>query len=509
MPRSDASVESFDSGLENRQDASSHDAALDASMRDGSTHECRDGLELIAVWPFEHEDIPVPESRNVSSTPLALDVFPSLPAQPELVFVTYQHFQRYGYLRIVDFAAERTITAGDGGLAPLSTPAIGDIDGDGRADIVAVGRRGGLLAFEFTGELKWRSRYPLPPRLGYASPVGGAPAIADLEGDGNVEIIYGPIVLDGTSGELRWSREDVGWQGTNYRFGPLSCVADLDGDGDQEVIAGKRAYRADGSLMWELDLSIFLDGFCGIAEIFSESAGPEVVLHSRGYLRVVGGRNGDLLWTQRVRGRGRPAAGGAPAIADFDGDGRAEIAVAEVSAFGIYDPECTEEDPKCSGEGVLYSHHVDDASHDIRLVLMGTAAGSSAFDFDADGISEAVHHDERWLRVFDEHGTRWGTPSSLRTNTEYSIVVDADGDGSGEIVAPSSISARFLERWETFPGISIWDRRCGEFAPAGMTWNQHTYHGTNIHSDGTVPEREVPSWEYSNTYRGMDFFSTE
>jgi len=77
---------------------------------------------------------------------------------------------------------------------PSASPALGDIDGDGRPEIVAVSEQGPqILAFEADGTFKWRS-----PTL-LASVGAAAPFLADLDGDARAEILVGRQVLNGTA----------------------------------------------------------------------------------------------------------------------------------------------------------------------------------------------------------------------------------------------------------------------------------------------------------------------
>ena len=63
-----------------------------------------------------------------------------------------------------------------------------------------------------------------------------SPAVADLDGDGQPEVIWGGydvVALNGTDGSLKWraSSPDRVWPGV--------AVADLTGDGTPEVIVGR------------------------------------------------------------------------------------------------------------------------------------------------------------------------------------------------------------------------------------------------------------------------------
>src|SRR3546814_19817074 len=47
-------------------------------------------------------------------------------------------------------------------------------------------------------------------------------------------------------------------------------------------------------------------------------------------------------------------SGGPPTIADFDGDGRAEIGIAGARVYAVYDPAVPLSDPPVSCDGVLW-----------------------------------------------------------------------------------------------------------------------------------------------------------
>lgn len=79
-----------------------------------------------------------------------------------------------------------------------------------------------------------------------------SPAVADLNGDGKPEVIWGSydvVALNGADGSLRW-------RGANgSRVWPGVAVADLTGNGTLEVIVGRGSdqlsvYTKDGALLW-------------------------------------------------------------------------------------------------------------------------------------------------------------------------------------------------------------------------------------------------------------------
>ena len=94
-------------------------------------------------------------------------------------------------------------------VSPWAEPAVGDLDGDGRPEIVAVHRAGGnpavpsthLIAFEATGAVKWMSDANPMPQFALGSGIDvGAVAIANLDAAGPPEVIVGASVFSAEAG---------------------------------------------------------------------------------------------------------------------------------------------------------------------------------------------------------------------------------------------------------------------------------------------------------------------
>jgi FG-GAP-like repeat len=79
-----------------------------------------------------------------------------------------------------------------------------------------------------------------------------SPAVADLNNDSQPDVIWGSydlVSLNGATGALQWRAANA------QRVWPAIAVADLTGDGSLEVVVGRggdqvMAYRADGSVLW-------------------------------------------------------------------------------------------------------------------------------------------------------------------------------------------------------------------------------------------------------------------
>jgi hypothetical protein len=476
---------------------------------DAPARELRWSASDLAFSRFEH----------VIVSPIVIDFVPEEDRSdpvPELIFVSYSNSPGAGgVLRVVSGRAphDTLMTLPGDGMGPAersrgrqaslrydSHPAAGDLDGDGQPEIVATLQEGGAIAWHSDGSVLWTTSFDASEARPNASV-----SIADLHHDGTPEVIIGRVVLDGQTGNVRWVGSSG--RGTN-RQGPLSCVADLDGEGSMEIVSGRTVYTADGDTFWERPDGTGGDGFCAVTDIVDASGNPgrdglpEVVRVNQGDLYVHDGRTGEVHWHRRLpRCRGERGRGGAPTVADFDGDGLMEIGVAGAYCYAVFDDACRG-DPLpegCEGNRLLWTTQTEDNSSSVT--------SSTVFDFNGDGRAEVVYNDEQYFQVLDgvtgERVFRDGNPS--RTRTEQPIVADVDNDGNAEIIFGGNTEAGFagdaLPREERVRGLEIWSSGDDSWVGARPIWNQHTYHITNILDDGTIPVDEVPSWLSASGYR--------
>jgi len=192
-----------------------------------------------------------------------------------------------------------------------SYPVVGDLDDDGDLEIAALACDGGgddtlskVVIYQHNGQLltSW------PTGAVQTGPL----VLADLDGDGSLDVLESLMKIDGAGGLYAWDRKGKlmpGWPQSNPGATPIfnaPIVVDLEGDGRNEVIVSR----------------------------LPESWSDELQIHF-GYPVQAYRYDGSL-----IPNMARPAYGawnspdGSAAVADIDGDGRLELVWTEVREQG-------------------------------------------------------------------------------------------------------------------------------------------------------------------------------
>jgi hypothetical protein len=258
------------------------------------------------------------------------------------------------------------VLASDGATAKiLSSPAVGDLDGDGRPEVVegtaeAYGSTpttsGRLYAFAHDG--KRLAGWPVhPPALAAnAIPLAGqgvpdSPVLADVDGDRKDEVAItgaftGSPAIYGADGRVRTQPQALGTLGIggNAAFGRQSAGGPLRLFGGM-ISAGLAVAQLLPAtpapfdhLMggWDARSGAPVRGFPARVEGWQILAGPAIAdVDGDGTSEVIAGGSGDVLHAFRADGSepdGWPRdlggwAVAVPAIGDIDGDGALELVV--------------------------------------------------------------------------------------------------------------------------------------------------------------------------------------
>lgn len=441
---------------------------------------------------------------------------------PEIVFSSFAggaYFKQgtLNAISIIDGVAvekwtKPNVVQPGGGLAAA------DLDGDGLAEIVgcsnpgpsgasccdALAQNTGVTAFKADGSVLWTQTDTTKVHCGYE-----APAIGDVDGDGHPEVLVGLTLLDGATGAVKKELDPATTWGAR-----LTGLADLDGDGKLDVVDGQRAFRADGSVLWDLTTgpNAIPRGYHAVGD-FDKDGTPEVVIISStgphtmalvhydsvaGMASVV--RKGlDInngISTATFCNAPSEYGGGPPTVADFDGDGFPDIGAAGAVGYVVFSGKKLMDPMVADSATIVWFKTTHDCSSAVT--------GSSVFDFNGDGKAEVVYSDEYHLWMYDGVTGNNLIPSTCNTTGtlwEYPLVADVDNDGQADIVVASNgYGITCPDDGSKQSGIRVFGSPTGSWVRTRRVWNQHSYHITNIGEDNVVPAAELPNW----TQPGLD-----
>jgi hypothetical protein len=358
----------------------------------------------------------------------------------------------------------------DGGFA------VGDVNVDGWPDVVTASYNQVCALNGQTGAQLWCNS-SLAASL---DPTGYSyPSIADMNGDGTVEVTAGNAILNGADGSLK-GRGTLGKGAAPYggtpsgsTYGAMSVPIDLDGDGRLELVTGNAAYKPNGDVLWS---NGGLDGLVAVADFDGDGEG-EIVKTSGIYVTGME-TDGTEVWGPLTYSGNL----GAPAADDLDGDGLPEIVFAAQNALVAL---------KWGGT-VHWTAPIADYSG---------AAGPTFFDFEMDGYPEVLYADETTIKFFSglDGSVKFSSAEhSSYTILETPIVADIDNDDQVEIVLGHCTGNNL------YGAVTVYGDADGSWPPGRKNWNQHAYSITNIEDDLSVPSPTTSNWPTYNSFRSGD-----
>ncbi len=399
-------------------------------------------------------------------------------------------------------------------IGPRAGIALGDLDGefgDGRPEVCVAGIVSAIVCFTATTtadgvtlDYRWSADAGPDMATLYVLPRGN-PAIADFDGDGRAEVALGDHVWT-SDGALVSSSNGAYGGGPIGGFGVIAPY-EVDGDGPMELVSGRGVFDVDvtgpnDALKWS---EYFGAGYPAVADMDGDGrVDVASIRDARMYMNVgatgasTAGWPGTTILTP-YEGYGHSAP---PVIADFDGDGRPELAICVLDRLS---------------EGARLM--IFDATSELiaNVALPDGMYGMTGFDFEGDGRTELIgtggdelyifgYIDGAWVNRLEGVTVGWDPREHQGYGHDATNVAVANVDqvGGAEVIVPNAVSAAPGAGEPVTRGIVVLHSGTDPWMPARPVWNQHAYTITNVNDDATIPAVATPNVEIYNNFRVAD-----
>ncbi|MEG0926703.1 VCBS repeat-containing protein [Chryseobacterium sp.] len=386
----------------------------------------------------------------------------------------------------------------------VSQPAIADIDKNGTSEVVCVGANGFIYVFNYTGgtatTFKWRSD------LATDTPFG-SPRISDIDQDGVPEIIVGNDIFRFSAGLGALNRVVLGSNTNPYGLdnipgwgsGDVTVVDILSSNPGKEIVAGSVVYGVNFTTN-TLTILKNLSTIAGAAVVPNNSDGPTAVAD------LDGDGDLDVVYTSRTTGRvyvWDPQNDLLLMNVAGGGTGRAgEPTIAYVydeTTKGLgYTTDLPEIIIVNTSIVVAYNLQFPGNKRVWSFATTDTSGetGITAFDFNGDSIMEMIYNDETRIRIMNGNVNPPVNLSTFNSGTATWMEHPVVADVDGDNQA-EMIAFSGDVNTALNGRLNIFNPTPGNvWQPARKVWNQRGYHIVNINDDLTVPTVESSSVKF-------------
>ena len=341
-------------------------------------------------------------------------------------------------------------------MAPNSTPAVGDVDGDGLPEVVVARQMPGTVYCinAMNGAIKWQTQVSNGQQI--MAPV----CLADVSGDNIPEILVGQQFSDtlfcyNGNGTIRWKSQSLGTIGVSING---ISAGNVDGNPGNEIIVAINdmtvgtarciaCLNSSGTIMWKYPSGFLASTASTVTATLGDVMGDgrlDVIVYrgDNNKICALQGSNGSEIWTYSVprnsRNYDQSLLFQNLVAWDVTGDGRAEVFFGTGGADDTVTPDTTSWKSWfiClnSSGSERWKYEIDywtydgggaicDVDHDGALEFVKTADDGFVYVFNAATGAVEWRYD-----YYDQDGvTEWSVDNPV-------AVGDIDGDACSEIV---------------------------------------------------------------------------